>query len=665
MAAEITYPEGQWPEVVIVMTTWAGPPERNMASARLGNTERAIASLRRYLHYPNLSWHIADDGSPPEYQEKIKALFGKDKYTFTDTNRGWDINNNLNLGIKAALERADVFATWADDRFLHRDVSLKQYVSLLMSYEDVGAIRFKPYNPGLRATPVQRCGATWWVIDKTSPVRHAIHLGLNFYHRRYWETYGFLTPRLWPPDVAEADTNTRFVTTPGPEQLIHNDFWHFTEMPWGLPSTWEARQNAGYAYRQHAPWEDDLDLQYQTHCRLCGGSQLITFLDFGNMPLAGGFLSAEEFAGEKTYPLEAVVCGNCHLVQTSAVINPDVLFRHYFYLSSTTETLRAHFKGLAILLREQLLPKDDPFVVEIGCNDGVLLKPLREMGVRALGVDPARNIAEMAQEHGLMVIPEYFTSTLARKIAQSEGHPDAITTSNCFAHIDDIGDVMGGIQELLAPDGTLIVEVGYIADMIEQVQYDAFYHEHLSYFSVHTLDALFHQHGFEVVLAERMPMHQGTVRVFGRRIGQQRPQIDSILAYENERGITSNQAYINYAQRVLQHRRDLLKCITDRQAEGRTLCGYGAAGRATILLNFCGIDTKYVQYIVDASPLRAGKCMPGVHIPIYPPSHFAEHPTDDCLITAWTYEREIVAKEPGYEGTFIIPLPEVRLVRKA
>ena len=391
-------------------------------------------------------------------------------------------------------------------------------------------------------------------------------------------------------------------------------------------------------------------IRRRTECRICHNGGLMTLIHLGTMPLAGGFLSPEQFDSEQFYPLSLSFCPHCSLIQNLDVIDPDILFRHYLYSSSVTRTLSAHFGRYAQSL------KDARFVVEIGCNDGVLLRPLQNMGIKVLGIDPALNIAQMAQEKGIEVIPEYFTEDVARAIVDGHGQPDIITASNVFAHIDDLDTVMRGISALLAPGGTYIIETRYIADMLTGMQFDTIYHEHLSYYSIHSLSALLKRYGFGIARVDYIPMHGGAIRVFARR-GESSPDLNNMLKVECRFGLNKPSTYAKFACKVEAYRRQLREFLESCEED---ICGYGAAGRATILLNYCGIDSSFLEYMVDASPLRAGKYMPGVHIPIYSPQHFRRHPTANCLITAWNYADEIMNKEQSYTGQFIIPLPTIR-----
>jgi len=253
---EITYGDGEWPEVVILMLTWAGPPELGISKTRLGYAQQTIAAIRKHLRYPNLSWHIADDGSPPEYQKKVLALLGNDPYTFSDTKKGWDVNNNWNTGMKVAFSRADIVAFWPDDRFLSYDFDVKPVVRLLMSYEDICHVRMKPRETGMEIAPIKRVGQTWWLIDKDSSCTHAVTHGPCFRHKRYLDHYGYFPDSLWPLDLAENTMDQVFRNNPGPGAVIPEIVRVSTELPWGTRSTWESKQHSGVTFREKAPWQE-------------------------------------------------------------------------------------------------------------------------------------------------------------------------------------------------------------------------------------------------------------------------------------------------------------------------------------------------------------------------------------------------------------------------
>jgi SAM-dependent methyltransferase len=411
------------------------------------------------------------------------------------------------------------------------------------------------------------------------------------------------------------------------------------------------------------------DVTQRQSCRTCGSKRLVRFLDLGEMPLAGGFLTPAEFAYERRYPLQVYVCENCTLVQIPAAIPPDQLFREYCYLSSVTQTLSEHFREYANFLRQHLLPSGRSFVVEFGSNDGVLLGPLKALGVDVLGVDPAQNIIAVARQKGIETIGDYFTEELARTIAARGRLADVITASNVFAHIDDLDDVMRGVDALLADEGTFVVEAHYIVDLLQTVQFDTIYHEHLCYFSTTALSALLGRHGLTIVDVLRLPMHGGAVRVMARRAGRAAarpsPRVAELAALESRLALGQTDTYLRFGAAAAELRDRLHELVVTRLAAGRRLSGYGAPGRGTILLNYCEIDHRHLDYIVDASPLRAGKWMPGVHVPIVAPTQLAKDPTDDCLMLAWNYRREILDLERAYRargGVFIVPLPVPEIV---
>lgn len=418
--------------------------------------------------------------------------------------------------------------------------------------------------------------------------------------------------------------------------------------------------------------ENDIGLfQRRQECRVCKSKNLFVFLDYGNMPLAGGFLLEEQIGNAKLYPMDLAVCLDCSLVQILNTVAPEVLFTDYRYLSSVTRTLSQHFRDYAELLCEKVLPYDQPFLVEIGCNDGVLLKPLGVLGVKALGVDAAENVVQIARQSGCDVIHGFFGVPIANEIIAKYGKADVITASNVFAHIDDLDEVMYGVDALLKSDGTFIVEVHYVVDLLATFQFDTVYHEHLCYYSLHSLRALYERFGFSITDVQRLPMHGGAIRVFAERsakaYGRINPVVQETLRQEQALCINTSEVYVQFGEQVTRYRDRLRDFLTERQRVGRSLSAYGAAGRATILLNYCHFDASLVKYIVDESPFRCGRYVPGVLIPIVPRSTLIATPTDDCLITAWNYRDEIVSKEEVYlkqGGSFIMPLPEIEVIQQ-
>lgn len=410
----------------------------------------------------------------------------------------------------------------------------------------------------------------------------------------------------------------------------------------------------------------------RTDCRVCKSENISVFLDYGNVPLAGDFVLPSELDEVQFYPMDLAVCLDCSLVQILNVVDPKVIFTDYRYLSSVTQTLTQHFRDYAALLQQEILPRKDPFLVEIGCNDGVLLDPLSKLGVKVLGVDAAENVIQLTRQRGVDVIHGFFGLPIADAIEEKHGKADVITASNVFAHIDDLDGVMQGVDRLLSAEGKFIVEVHYVLDLLKTFQFDTVYHEHLCYYSLHALQVLYRRFGFSIVDVQHLPMHGGAIRVFAQRSesahGNIRPIVQQMLEEELRRGIDKAETYKEFGLQVERYRANLMEFLLERKNANRTLSAYGAAGRATILLNYCKLDQSKVEYIVDESSFRVGRCVPGVGIPIVSRSVLADKPTDDCLITAWNYRDEIVGKEPEYlneGGCFIMPLPEIEIIQSS
>ncbi len=405
-------------------------------------------------------------------------------------------------------------------------------------------------------------------------------------------------------------------------------------------------------------------------CRGCGSRNLISFLDYGSVPLAGDFLLPEEVGFEESFPMDLVLCQDCTLVQIVNVIKRERLFTDYRYLSSVTRTLMKHFHDYATVLDRDVLGGKKGLIVEIGCNDGVLLSPLRELGIPALGIDAAENVVEIAKSKGLNVQYGFFDRSMAEWIQSKHGQAEVITASNVFAHIDNLDEILHGVRSLLSPTGTFIVEVHYLVDLLNMFQFDTVYHEHLCYYSLHALQHLFGRFELFVTAVEHLPMHGGAVRVFAQQQPKSVPvrgeSLESCLNAERERGICSPVTYQEFGTAVIKYRDQLREFVLDRKHGGRTLSGYGAAGRATTLLNYCGLDADVLDFVVDESPSRIGRYIPGVHIPIVARERLSAERTDDCLLTAWNYAEEIVGKEQRYlldGGCFIKPLPEIQVMR--
>jgi len=397
-------------------------------------------------------------------------------------------------------------------------------------------------------------------------------------------------------------------------------------------------------------------------CRLCDSKDLKVFFDFGMMPLAGDYLKFDQIGEEFFYPLALHKCNSCSLVQVLTVIESQVLFSDYRYLSSVG--LKEHFNNYATEVVD-VFNLQGKQILEIGSNDGVLLAPLKEKGVHVLGIDPAANIAHIANSLGLTTLVDFFGLSAAIKIEKEYGKMSAIFANNVLAHIDTMDDIFKGIKYILASDGVLIFEVHYLVDLIKKVQYDFFYHEHMSYYTLTSLIPFLNRFDLEVFDVKKVPIHSGSIRLYVKFKNNSQIKISlrvrKLLKTETV-FFGKNDVFENFAKKVFKSKTDLISLLSILKKQNKKIIGYGAAGRGNTLLNYCGITTSQLSYIVDSSPERYGRHTPGSHIPIVPPSLFHDDAVDYVVLLAWNYTRMIIKKEGVFKakgGVFIIPLPRV------
>jgi len=407
-------------------------------------------------------------------------------------------------------------------------------------------------------------------------------------------------------------------------------------------------------------------------CRFCQGTHLSNVLDMGDVPLAGSFLKEKDFPYEKYYPLKLNFCKDCYLVQVSDVVSADTLFKNnYFFFSSAIRTLVDHFKDFAREIYDRFLKdRPDPSILEIGCNDGVLLKPLARLGVRTIGVDPATNVVKLIDLKEITVVNDYFTEKLAFEIKKKHGSVDAIVSSYSFAHIDNMVDVMKGIKWLLKDDGVFIFEIYYLGTLIDEMQYDMVYHEHMSYYSLITLMSFLKKFNMEIFDVRHVPgVRSGSMKFYARNIGQRTegisPAVTDMVAREKKEGYDKAEIYKEYAEKVRGTKDQLLGLLGRLKKEGKVIIGYGASGRGTIITNYCGIDGRYLDYVVDDAPSKQGFFTPGTHLPIKSWDFVKDSKFPDYIVLfAWAFTEEVIKKREDYikrGGKFIIPLPQVRI----
>jgi len=404
------------------------------------------------------------------------------------------------------------------------------------------------------------------------------------------------------------------------------------------------------------------------NCRICHSERLYAFLDLGSMPIPNGFLSKEELSKkEYYYPLIACVCENCWLVQLTHVIPPAIMFKNYLYIPSTSKTMLEHFKTFAdeVIKKYSLVNQD--LIIDIGSNDGTLLGYFKEQEIKVLGIDPASNLTQVARMKGIDTIDDFFTSHLADKIVENKGKAKIITATNVVAHIHNIHELIDGVEKLLTNDGVFIMEFPYLVDLIGKNEFDTIYHEHLSYFSVLPLVELFKRHNMEIVDLKRTPVHGGSIIVYVTKTNSQYQQsniVKEYLAQEKIKKLDKKTTYDDFARRVAVIKRDLINYLDDLKKQNKTIIGYGASAKGNVLLNYCQIDTRFLDCVVDSIPYKQGKYTPGTHIPIHPETWLEKHMSDYALLLSWNFADEILQKQIRYRekgGQFIITIPYLRI----
>lgn len=404
-------------------------------------------------------------------------------------------------------------------------------------------------------------------------------------------------------------------------------------------------------------------------CRACGEKSLRLFLPLGSQPLANSFLkSPDEFAEEQFFPLDTHFCETCSLVQIPDVVDPEVLFRHYLYVTGTSETIAQHNRGYAKSVTEMQRLTSDDLVIEVASNDGSLLRCFQELGVKTLGVDPATNVAAMARANGVETVNEFFNLATAQRISAEYGAAKAVIGNNVLAHVDDTQDFLRGCKAVIGEGGLVIIEMPYLGDLLNRTEYDTIYHEHLCYFSVNSLMRLCESAGLVIVRMDHVPIHGGSLRMHAghKEVHQNHSaQVLDWAAEEKSKGFTSFGRYEQLAKSVERSRESLLDLLTELKAEGKTVAGYGAAAKGNTLLNYCQITTDLLPYVVDKNPMKLGMYTPGMHIPVLPVSTLLEQQPDYLLILAWNFGEEIMRQQSEYKargGKFIIPIPETVVV---
>jgi SAM-dependent methyltransferase len=404
-----------------------------------------------------------------------------------------------------------------------------------------------------------------------------------------------------------------------------------------------------------------------TQCRSCGHEPLAPVLSLGETPLANSLLTAENLdAPEARFPLDVVFCPQCALVQITVSVPPEAMFTEYAYFSSFADTVTENARSLVErLVRDRRLGGDD-LAMEIASNDGYLLKNYLAAGVPVLGVDPARNVAEVAVANGVPTRCDFFGRDIATQLVAEGLRANVLHANNVMAHVPDVNGVVAGIATVLADDGVAVVETPYVREMVDRLEFDTIYHEHLFYYSLSSFDALLRRNGLVAVDVEQIPIHGGTIRVYGAAAGTPvAAAVTDLLAEEQSLGMTTIDYYRDFASRVDALCESLRDLLLGLRRDGKRIAAYGAAAKGATLLNRIGVGAETIAFVADRNVHKQGRYMPGVRIPIVAPERLLDDRPDYVLLLAWNFADEVMAQQSAYQrqgGRFIVPVPEPAVV---
>jgi SAM-dependent methyltransferase len=402
-------------------------------------------------------------------------------------------------------------------------------------------------------------------------------------------------------------------------------------------------------------------------CRFCRSELRTNFVDLGMSPLCQTHIAPEALDRmEPFYPLHAYVCDRCFLVQLEEFVAPAEIFTDYAYLSSYSDSWVEHARRYTVRMRERFALGRDSFVVEIASNDGYLLQHFVAAGVPVLGIEPAANVAAIAQGKGVPTESAFFGVELAGRIAAGRGQPDLVVGNNVLAHVPDINDFVEGLRVVLKPGGVVTMEFPHLLRLMAEHQFDTIYHEHFSYLAFAVVEEIFRSHGLRLFDVEELPTHGGSLRIYACHAGDARhptlPSVPALREREAAFGLRSLATYAKFEESVKEAKRSILAFLIGAKREGRSIAGYGAPGKGNTLLNYCGIRTDFLDFTVDRNPLKQGKYTPGTRIPILAPEAIAERRPDLLFILPWNLKDEIMAQMAGiraWGGRFVVPIPDV------
>jgi hypothetical protein len=407
----------------------------------------------------------------------------------------------------------------------------------------------------------------------------------------------------------------------------------------------------------------------EPRCRVCWSPVKHTFADLGMSPLCESFLTAAQLDQmEAYYPLHALVCDQCFLVQLQEYVSPDHIFSEYAYFSSYSTSWVEHARAYAHMIKERLQLGPRSLAVELASNDGYLLQHFLPLSVPVLGIEPAANVAEAARRRDVPTLVEFFGTALAGRLVAEGKRADLIIGNNVLAQVPDLNDFVAGMKLLLAPEGVITLEFPHLQRLMAENQFDTIYHEHFSYFSLVTTDRLAKSHGLEIIDVEKLKTHGGSLRVYLAHAGSARrpaPRVAELLEQEIAAGFLEIGTYARFSEQVRRTKRNLLSFLIAAKEQGKSICGYGAPGKGNTLLNYCGIGTDFLDFTVDRNPYKHGRFTPGMHIPIKPVEAIDAAKPDYLLILPWNLRDEIVQQMRhigDWGGKLVVPIPEVQVI---
>lgn len=406
-------------------------------------------------------------------------------------------------------------------------------------------------------------------------------------------------------------------------------------------------------------------------CSICNELDMSLIMDFGKVALAGAFLKPDSFDKEKKFPLRLFFCNNCFTVQVVDKIDPKILFQDYFYFSSSIKTLRDHFKEYASEISSRFLNISEATVVEFGCNDGVLLKPLADEGIKTvIGVDPAKNVISTIDDDRIKIIRDFFNEKSAEKIVRKFGKVDMIMANNVYAHIADIQGTTRAIKNTLKNNGVFVFEVHYLDKVVNEMHYDFIYHEHLFYYSLLSVTEHFKRYQMTIFDIKFIPIHGGSIRFYVCNSNSYRAKkitnaVKLLEKKEKKRGYNKFVNFQKFSKNVEKSKIKLITLLKNLKSKGFTVAGYGASGRANTIIQYCGITEDLVSYMIDDAPAKKGFFTPGSHLEIFPSSILlGKNPPDYVLVFAFSFFNEILKRNKDYinrGGRMILPIPDVKV----